>query len=74
MSKLSDDRADDCMERMPLDGPREGIKWRDGVCEDVSHNASRNFQQIKTGTCEATCRCWTCGRNWQEYYTLQSAE
>lgn len=74
MSKLSDDRADDAVGWCGISGPREGQKWIDGVCEDASHNVSRNFQQIKAGTAEATCRCWTCGRNWQEYYAIQRAE
>lgn len=43
------------------------------TCKERNHDISKHFQQVRDEV-EATCRCFTCGRNWQEFYRLDRTE
>lgn len=39
-----------------------------------NHVVEKHFQQLTPRTVEATCRCITCGLDWQEYYKFDYSD
>lgn len=61
------------LKKLNLSEPPPWAYKPDSLCKH-DHVVEKHFQQLKPFTVEATCRCYTCGLDWQEYYKFDYSD